>query len=192
MRQKSFFSNEKSPLAPLVKGIQEVPLKKLTRVGFLELLPQMEFAKWTIGCFFEFWTHLHSRRAKNLPLRALKKGDLGRFALQNSALFDFAIIRQRFIWIVVTIIIAITMGACAPACNDNLTETAFRATVLSTDSNKLVVLTEGEHLQIAITSTTRVSEEFASLVNKDVWVSGIILDKHQIQAHEIRLLNALN
>ena len=98
--QKSLFLDKKSPLAPL------------TRVGFLELLPQMEFAKWTIGCFFEFWTHLHSRRAKNLPLRALaplnkggiqevplNKGDLGGFASRNSTSSEFANVRQKFIWI---------------------------------------------------------------------------------------------
>ncbi len=109
---------------------------------------------------------------------------------RNSALFDFAVIRQRFIWIVM--IIAITMGACAPVCNDDLTETAFKATVLSAGPNVLVALTEGKRLQIDITDTTDISQELTSLVNKDIWVSGVILDTRRIQAHKVRLLNALN
>lgn len=86
------------------------------------------------------------------------------------------------------------LGACAPTCSDNLPETAFQATVLSTTPNKLVALTEGKRIQISIVANTKITNNIAvaSLTNKEIWVSGVILNPNQVQANEIRLLNALN
>ncbi len=94
----------------------------------------------------------------------------------------------------VVITIVITLGACAPTCSDNLPETAFKATVLSTTPNKLIALNEEQRIQISLADSTKIINDVAltSLVNKEIWVRGVILSPNQIQAHELRLLNALN
>ena len=97
--------------------------------------------------------------------------------------------------ILVTIAMTIIIvGACAPACSDNLPETAFKATVLSATSNKLIALTKGQHIQISIFDSTKIINNITltSLINKEIWVSGVILNPNEVQAHELRLLNALN
>ncbi len=90
------------------------------------------------------------------------------------------------------ITIILILGACAPTCSDNLPETAFKATILSVTPNKLIALTDGQRIQIQITDSTVMSGELINLIDKDIWVSGVILDERHIQAHELRLVNALN
>lgn len=62
---------------------------------------------------------------------------------------------------------------------------------MSVTPNTLVVLAQGKRLQVDV-SNAKSNQALVNFLDKEVWISGIIVNSTLIQAYEVHLTNDFN